>query len=448
MLEKLLKDAKFLTHIVETIKDGLMVVDSEGHILFFNKAAEEITGYSRSEVMGKSCTLLDSDTCVILTESGRQRSCDLFDKGSICNKRCRIRAQSGRAVYLLKNAVVLKDDTGQIIGAVETMTDITSLYMKELELEELKQELRKEYWFMGLLGTSTPMQNLYEQIRNSALSEAPVLIFGESGTGKNLTAKAIHALSRRKDGPFISINCASLNEQLLESELFGHKKGAFTGAISDRIGRFEAAHNGTIFLDEIGDMSLTMQAKLLTVLEEKVVERVGEQKPIPANVRLISATNKDLSQLVSEGKFREDLFYRVNTIVIKTPPLRERVEDIPLLASHYLKKISAVNNKDIRRISSPALDILVNYNWPGNVRHLVNALEHSAITCKGDTIGRSDLPDYVTRGNKTERNENQSDHENIRSVLSMYKGNKTLTAKHLGICRATLWKRLKELGED
>jgi two-component system response regulator HydG len=448
MLEKLLKDAKFLNNIVETIKDGLMVVDSEGHILFFNKAAEEITGYSRSEVMGKSCTLLDSDTCVILTESGRQRSCDLFDKGSICNKKCRIRAQSGRAVYLLKNAVVLKDDTDQIIGAVETMTDITSLYMKELELEELKQELRKEYWFMGLLGTSPPMQNLYEQIRNSALSEAPVLISGESGTGKNLTAKAIHALSRRKDGPFISINCASLNEQLLESELFGHKKGSFTGAISDRVGRFEAAHNGTIFLDEIGDMSLTMQAKLLTVLEEKVVERVGEQKPIPANVRLISATNKDLSQLVSEGKFREDLFYRVNTIVIKTPPLRERVEDIPLLASHYLKKISAVNNKTIRRISSRALDILVNYNWPGNVRHLINALEHSAITCKSDTIERSDLPDYVIHGNKIERRAEQTDHEDIHSVLAMYKGNKTLTAKHLGICRATLWKKLKELGED
>jgi PAS domain S-box-containing protein len=448
MLEKLLTDPKFLLHIVETIKDGLMVVDSDGHILFFNKAAEEITGYSRNEVIGKSCTLLDSDTCVILTESGRQKSCDLFNKGAICNRKCRIRAQNGRAVYLLKNAVVLRDSTDEIIGAVETMTDITSLYMKELELEELKQELRKEYWFMGLLGTSTPMQNLYEQIRNSALSEAPVLISGESGTGKNLTAKAIHALSRRKDGPFISINCASLNEQLLESELFGHKKGSFTGAISDRVGRFEAAHNGTIFLDEIGDMSLTMQAKLLTVLEEKVVERVGEQKPIPANVRLISATNKDLYKLVSEDKFREDLFYRVNSIVIKTPPLRERVEDIPLLASHYLKKISAVNNKDIRRISPRALDILENYSWPGNVRHLINALEHSAITCKGDTIELSDLPDYVTRGNKMERNENQTDHENIRSVLAMYKGNKTLTAKHLGICRATLWKRLKELGVD
>jgi len=448
MLERLLKDPKFLINIVETMRDGLMVVDSDGNILFFNKAAEEITGYSRNEVIGKSCTLLDSDTCVVLSESGRQKSCDLFTKGSICNKRCRIRAQSGRAVYLLKNAVVLRDSADEIIGAVETMTDITSLYMKTLELEDLKQELRKEYWFMGLLGTSAPMQNLYEQIRNTALSEAPALISGESGTGKNLVAKAVHALSRRKDGPFISMNCASLNEQVLESELFGHKRGSFTGAISDRIGRFEAAHNGTIFLDEIGDMPQTMQAKLLSVLEEKVVERVGEQKPIPANVRLISATNKDLYKLVSENKFREDLFYRVNSIIIKTPPLRERVEDIPLLASHYLKKISVVNNKDIRRISPHALDILEHHSWPGNVRHLINALEHSAITCKGDTIEVSDLPDYVSREKKTERNENQIDRENIHSVLAMYKGNKTLTAKHLGICRVTLWKRLKELGID
>jgi len=448
MLGQLLKDPNFLINIVETIKDGLMVVDSDGHIMFFNKAAEEITGYSRNEVIGKSCSLLDSDTCVILTESGKQKSCDLFNKGSIRNRKCRIRAQTGRAVYLLKNAVVLRNSANEIVGAVETMTDITSLYMKELELEELKQELRKEYWFMGLLGTSPPMQSLYEQIRNTALSEAPVLISGESGTGKNLVAKAIHALSRRKDGPFISLNCASLNEQLLESELFGHKKGSFTGAISDRIGRFEAAHNGTIFLDEIGDMSLTMQAKLLTVLEEKVVERVGEQKPIPANVRLISATNKDLYKLVSEEKFRQDLFYRINPIVINTPPLRERAEDIPLLASHYLKKISAVNNKDIRRIRSRALDALKNYSWPGNVRHLVNALEHCAITCKGDTIELSDLPDYVTRDKNMLRNEDQTGREDIRSVLEIYKGNRTLTAKHLGICRATLWKKLKELGVD
>ena len=425
-----------------------MVVDAEGNILFFNKAAEEITGYRRDEVIGKQCTMLDSDTCVVLTDSGVQKSCDLFRTGAVCNKKCRIRSSDGRAVYLLKNAVVLKDSDETVVGAVETMTDITSLYMKELEIEELKQELRQEYWFMGLLGKSPAMTKLYEQIRNAAMSEAPVLICGESGAGKNLVANAIHKLSRRKDGPFITMNCASLNDHLLESELFGHRKGSFTGAVNDRIGRFEAANDGSIFLDEIGDMPLLMQAKLLRVLEEKVVERVGDHRPIPVNIRLISATNKDLHGLVPD-KFREDLFYRVNSIFINVPPLRERVEDVPIIAFHYLKKIAIVNNKDIRRISPQAVEVIKNYSWPGNVRQLINALEHSAITCKGDTIEVSDLPDYVFVDKKEETNGNQGDPEdNIKSALAMFKGNKTLTAKHLGISRVTLWKRLKELKLD
>ena len=425
-----------------------MVVDAEGNILFFNKAAEEITGYRKDEVIGKQCTMLDSDTCVVLTDSGVQKSCDLFKTGAVCNKKCRIRSSDGRAVYLLKNAVVLKDNGGTVVGAVETMTDITSLYMKELEIEELKQELRQEYWFMGLLGKSPAMTKLYEQIRNAAMSEAPVLVCGESGSGKNLVANAIHKLSRRKDGPFITMNCASLNDHLLESELFGHRKGSFTGAVNDRIGRFEAANDGSIFLDEIGDMPLLMQAKLLRVLEEKVVERVGDHRPIPVNIRLISATNKDLHGLVPD-KFREDLFYRVNSIFINVPPLRERVEDVPIIAFHYLKKIAIVNNKDIRRISPQAVEVIKNYSWPGNVRQLINALEHSAITCKGDTIEVSDLPDYVFVDKKEETNGNQGDPEdNIKSALAMFKGNKTLTAKHLGISRVTLWKRLKELKLD
>jgi PAS domain S-box-containing protein len=447
MIERFFQDPRFLVQIVETMRDGLMVVDAEGNILFFNKAAEEITGYRRDEVIGKQCTMLDSDTCVVLTDAGVKKSCDLFKTGAVCNKKCRIRSSDGRAVYLLKNAVILKDNDGEIVGGVETMTDITSLYMKELEIEELKQELRQEYWFMGLLGKSAAMTKLYEQIRNAAMSEAPVLICGESGSGKNLVANAIHKLSRRKDGPFITMNCASLNDHLLESELFGHKKGSFTGAVSDRIGRFEAAKEGSIFLDEIGDMPMLMQAKLLRVLEEKVVERVGDHKPIPVNIRLISATNKDLHGIVPD-KFREDLFYRVNSIFINVPPLRDRVEDIPIIAFHYLKKISIVNNKDIRRISPHAVEVIKNYSWPGNVRQLINALEHSAITCKGDTIEESDLPDYVFSARKEEANGKQSDLESIKSALAMFKGNKTLAAKHLGVSRVTLWKRLKELKLD
>ena len=446
MIEKLCKDPGFLMNVFETMRDGLMIVDKEGNILFFNRAAEEITGYGKAEVIGKQCTVLDSDTCVVLTDEGKRKSCSIFKMGTIENKKCRIRSSDGRAVYLLKNATVLRDEKGEMIGAVESMTDITSLYMKEMELEELKQELRQEYWFMGLLGKSGPMQKLFEQIRNAAASEAPVLICGESGTGKNLVAQAIHALSRRKDGPFVAMNCGSLNDYLLESELFGHKKGSFTGAVNDRMGRFEAAHDGNIFLDEIGDMPKIMQVKLLRVIEEKVVERVGDHRPVPVNIRLISATNRDLNALVNSDLFREDLLYRINSILIKVPPLRGRVEDIPVITFHYLKKISHINNKNIRRISPEAMDIITNYQWPGNVRQLINALEHSAITCKGDTVEVTDLPDYVFHEHKAAGNEQNIDRQKLLSALALNKGNRTLTAKHLRISRVTLWKRLKEFG--
>jgi PAS domain S-box-containing protein len=439
---KFLEDPRFMVNVFETMKEGLMVMDKDGIIQFFNKAAEEITGYGREEVLGRSCTLLDSDTCVVLTAEGKQKKCDLFKHGTICDKRCRIRSKDGRAVYLLKNAVVLRDDNNVIVGAVETITNITSLYMKEVELEELKQELRQGYWFMGLLGNSLPMQKLYEQIRNAADSEAPILVHGESGTGKNLVANAIHRLSRRQSGNFVQMNCAALNEHLLESELFGHKKGSFTGAIRDRIGRFEAADGGCILLDEIGDMSPLMQAKLLRVLEEKVVERVGENEPVPVDVRVISATNRDLQRMVAEETFREDLFYRVTSIAIKTPTLRERPEDIPNLAGHYLKKISAVNNKDIRRISPHAMAMLEEFSWPGNVRQLINTLEHAAITCSGDTVEVSDLPDYLFQKPK---GAGGSEKNHILAALTNSKGNKTLAAKQLGISRVTLWKRLKKL---
>ena len=436
---------KFLMNVFETMREGLMIMDPDGNIIYFNKAASEITEYDQAEVIGKPCSVLDTDTCVMLTESGRQRCCSLFEDGSITDKKCRIRTKSGRSVYLLKNAALLKNNNDEVIGAVESITDITSLYMKELELEELKQELRHHYWFMGLLGNSPEMHRLFDKIRNAATSDAPVLICGESGTGKELIASAIHQLSSRKKGPFVKMNCASLNEYLLESELFGHKKGSFTGAISDRKGRFEAAHKGSIFLDEIGDMPHAMQVKLLRVLEEKVVERVGEHQPIHVDIRLISATHQDLHDLIKEGRFRHDLMYRVNTIIIHTPPLRDRTSDIPLLVTHHLKKISVTNDRDIKRVSAPAMEILKNYQWPGNVRQLINSLEYAAITCKGDTVEVSDLPDYVFQEEDVvEKTSNQAAQEKIKSALVMFKGNRTLAAKHLGISRVTLWKRIKD----
>jgi two-component system response regulator HydG len=436
---------KYLTNLLESIRDGIMVMNLDGDVIYFNDAAEEITGYRRDEVIGLPCTVLDTDTCVILTESGRQKCCSLFEDGTpIRDKRCRIRTKSGKTVYLLKNAVMLKNEKGEDIGAVESLTDITSLYLKELELEELKYELRQSYWFMGLLGNSPAMHKLFDKIRNAATSDAPVLICGESGTGKELVANAIHQLSSRKKGPFIKMNCASLNEYLLESELFGHKKGAFTGAICDRKGRFEAADNGSIFLDEIGDMPYSMQVKLLRVLEEKIIERVGEHIPVQVNIRLISATHQDLYDLIAKERFRQDLMYRVNAIIIHTPPLRERTEDIPLLVTHYLKKISITNDKAVRGLSGPALDILKNYTWPGNVRQLVNTLEHATVTCQSEVIEASDLPDYVFGANGSGENGLHTEQEAIRAALVMYKGNRTLAAKHLGISRVTLWKRIKD----
>lgn len=452
MIEDFLKNPQFLPEVFETMRDGLMVLDNDGNIQLFNRAAEEITGYKKEEVIGKKCTLFDCNACVAINESESREDSRLVKFGAVYNKECTIRSGDGRSVRLLKNSVVVRDGRGEIIGTVESMTDITSFYKKEMELQDIKQELREEYWFMGLLGKSVPMQRLYEHIRNASQSEAPALICGESGAGKNLVAHALHKLSRRKEGPFIQMNCASLNEQLLESELFGHKKGSFTGAVSDRVGRFEASDNGTIFLDEIGDMPMTMQVKLLRVLEEKVVERVGDHQPIPVDIRLVSATNKDLNSLMHTGKFREDLLYRINSIIIKVPPLRERREDIPLIAFHYLKKISAANNKEIRSISPAAMEIMINFPWPGNVRRLINALEHSAVTCKSDTIEVSDLPDYLVHEKIPEIMHNYqaddglSEQDRIRFVLSRCSGNKTLAAKQLGISRVTLWKKIKALG--
>ncbi len=447
-LDTLLKNPKFLPYVFETMRDGLMVVDTEGHILLFNRAAEEITGYRKEELIGRKCSVLGCDVCELLAESGRQNNTCASQFSPFYDMECRIKSGDRRSVFLLKNVLILRNENGEIIGAVESISDITPLHLKEQELQGLKQELRQEYWFMGLLGKSVLMQRLYEHIRNAAISEAPVLIYGESGSGKNLVANAIHKLSRRKDGPFVQMNCASLNEHLLESELFGHKKGSFTGAVSDRIGRFEAADGGSIFLDEIGDMPMTMQTKLLRVLEEKVVERVGDHTPIPVNIRLISATNKDLNSLISLEKFREDLLYRINSIAIKVPPLRERREDIPLIAFHYLKKISHVNNKEIRNINPDAMEVLLNFPWPGNVRRLINALEYSAVTCKTDTIEISDLPDYLIHEKKEEGDESNAERERIRSTLSLYKGNKTLAARHLKISRTTLWKKLRSFGME
>ena len=346
-INDLVKDPAFLESVLDTMSDGLMVVDPDGTIVSFNPAAERITGYRLEEVIGKPCSILDTSTCVYREGDRTTIRCSLFKDGKAVQKSCRIRAKDGREVHLLKNATVLRDESGEMIGGIETMTDVTSLVIKERQIQELAEGIREEQAFMGIVGRSPAMLRVHEQIKNAARSEAPAIVLGESGTGKELVAAAIHALSRRKDGPFMKVNCAALNEHLLESELFGHRRGAFTGAMRDRQGRFEAASGGTIFLDEIGDMPAAMQAKLLRVLEGKEIERVGENTPVPIDVRLVSATNRSLAALVASGVFREDLLYRVNVIPIVLPPLRDRVEDIPLLVAHFLARIGAANDRGV-----------------------------------------------------------------------------------------------------
>ncbi len=442
------QDEHFLSSLLDTMTDGVMVVDPEGIIMCLNPAAERITGYASSEIIGKPCTLLDTDACLVSEGDTKVKRCSLFKEGKVSNRRCQIRGKNGQNVMLLKNAVTLRDPSGQVVGAVETMTDVTSLFMKEMEVEQLRRELSHEYGFMGLVGNSPAMQQVYEQIRNASQSDVPVIISGESGTGKELAAEAIHRMSRRKEGPYIRVNCAALNEHLLETELFGHRKGAFTGAVADRKGRFEVADGGSLFLDEIGDMSPAMQVKLLRVLQEKEVERIGENHPVKVDVRIITATNRDLDALMESGKFREDLYYRVHVLPVHIPPLREHIEDLAQLVPYILKRISVVNRKAVTRVTPEAYAVLESFEWPGNIRQLNNALEYAAITCRKETIEARDLPEYLSRRKPpmSRRGRQMPRAEELIQVLRDNGFNRTRAAEALGISRVALWKRMKRLG--
>ena len=292
-------------------------------------------------------------------------------------------------------------------------------------------------------------------ITNAAQSDAPVIIFGESGTGKELVAKAIHDNSLRQSNSYVKVNCASLNEALLESELFGHVKGAYTGAIRNRAGRFEAAHKGSIFLDEIGDLPVLTQVKLLRVLEEKVIERVGDNQPIHVNVRIISATNKDLRQAVEQGLFREDLFYRINVIPIHVPPLRERVEDIPILADAFFRRIRLKNDKKINGISNDAMRMLMAYAWPGNVRELRSTFEYAFVTCQDSVIQPYHLPPGIYGGVKSEKpaekiplDKRAMKKRRLIEALEKANGNQTMAAELLGVSRVTVWNQMKRFNVE
>ena len=379
--------------VVDTMMDGVIVVDGESTIVSINKALERITGYSADELVGRDCLILDCDTCFSENQKGkRERQCPLLWNGSVVRHRCRIRRKDGSLLYTLKNGALLRDAGGDVIGGVETLTDISDLVAKEQTIKELKDLLLPGDGFAGIIGQSSVMLDVFELIRNAAASDAPIIIYGESGTGKELVANAIHASGGRSSGPFIKVSCAALNQSLLESELFGHVKGAFTGADRDRKGRFESANKGDLFLDEIGDIPLSTQVKLLRVLQEKEIERVGDQKPIAIDARVIAATHRDIERMCREGAFRDDLYYRLSVIPIRVPPLRERRDDIPLLVDHFIKTIRLRSEKDVYGVSEEAMEHLMAYAWPGNVRELINVLEYAFVVCRDTVISTQHLP--------------------------------------------------------
>ena len=370
-------------------------------------------------------------------------------------RKCTIIRKDGTALHVMKNASLLRDAKGEVMGAVETLTDVTEMVKKETQIEAFRQELRSENGFQGILGVSAKMQSVFELVSNAALSDAPVLILGESGTGKDLVANAIHSISQRRRQPFVKVSCAALTESLLESELFGHVKGAYTGAYRNRQGRFQAAEGGSVFLDEIGDLPLSTQVKLLRVLEESIVERVGDNTSIRVDVRVISATNKNLKERVSQGAFRDDLFYRVNVIPIFLPPLRERSEDIPLLAEAFFRRIRLKSASKAKGISNEVMHVFMEYPWPGNVRELRSAFEYAIVCCGDSLIRLRHLPPrfhQVTQvegaAQKVSMSREETQKQDLIHALELAGGNRSEAARILGVSRVTVWNRMKRFGID
>lgn len=440
--------------VVSTIQDGIMIVDEEGTIVSVNQALEELTGYTSDDLVGNPCSVLDCDLCYDSRAAGNEKHwCRLFEIGTLNRRRCRLTTKDGKFLEILKNASVLRNTSGQGIGAVETFTDITEIIQKDHQIEAFRRELRAEDGFHGVIGTSPLMQQVFDLIENVARSDAPVIILGESGTGKELVAEAIHKIGLRKNKSFVKVNCAALNESLLESELFGHVKGAFTGAVRGRAGRFEAAQGGNLFLDEIGDLPLVTQVKLLRVLEEKVIERVGDNRSIPVDVRIITATNQDLKALVEKGRFRDDLFFRINIIPITLPPLRDRIEDIPILAQAFIQRINLKTGKNITGISDDAMAVLLRYHWPGNVRELKGAFEYAFVICHGPLIQPHhfppsifDLPTDRVEKRTVSPDPNEAKKSELIEALNKTGGNQSEAARILEISRVTVWNRMKRFG--
>jgi PAS domain S-box-containing protein len=449
--------------ILQTMAEAVFLVDTDGTIRFGNLALERLCGKPLEELLGLRCHELLECSC------GSTSACDLFQKGELNSAECRVRHEMGGGVAVLKNGRLIRNSAGEVLGAVETLTDISALKNTQSRVEELERAIGSAGGYENIIGKSHVMKELFNLIELAANSHATVLVTGESGTGKELVATAIHNRSSRAGGPLVRVNCSALPESLLESELFGHAKGAFTGAIRDKIGRFELADHGTLFLDEIGEVSPLIQVKLLRFLQEREFERVGESQTRKSDVRIITATNRNLLEMVRKGEFREDLYYRLKVFPLHLPPLRERKEDIGLLVNHFVKKFNAETGKNLSGLSHDAAITLMDYCWPGNIRELENAIEHAFVTCGEGKIDLFDLPLEIRRvelrsgmcsprqtlsssGGESPfalpRKARQLQGDEILALLEQFGGNRSRLADYLGMDRTTIWRKLKRLGVE
>ena len=433
--------------ILESISDGVFTVDADWIVTSFNRAAEKITGVTRKEAIGRRCAeVFRSSMCG--AECALQKT--LKTGHPIIGKSGYIINADGERIPISISTAVLKDANGKVVGGAETFRDLS-------EIDALRRELEGRVHVGELVSHSPIMQKLFEVLPAIAASPSTVLIQGETGTGKELMARTLHALSPRKAGPFIAVNCGALPDTLLESELFGYKAGAFTGAVKDKPGRFTLAKGGTLFLDEIGEVSPALQVRLLRVLQERVFEPLGSTHSEKADVRVIVATNRDLLERCRAGVFREDLYYRVNVVRVELPPLRRRQEDIPLLAEQFIARFNRLQNKAVGGIAPEALSLLMAHDWPGNVRELENVIERAFILCGTGCIDLIHLPDALT-GAGLSRDANSRiglreardalDAQAIRVALEHSSGSRVQAAKKLGVHKTTLFRKIRALGID
>ena len=447
LIDRIHYEERSLKIILDNLDIGIFTVDRSGHITFFNTAAEKISGYNRRDILGEPCTIIfeagDAQEVCLLRET-------IVDGVSRGSRRGKMNTRDGVTIPIRANYMALRNEKGTVVGGLTTFHDLTLVH-------QLDQAMRDRYSYHDMIGKSPVMQKIFEMVNVVAATDATILIEGSTGAGKDLLAKVIHSASRRPDKPFVKVNCAAIPDNLLESEMFGYVKGAFTGAERDKTGRFQEADGGTIFLDEIGDLPLPLQAKLLRVLEDKEFYLLGSRHTVKVDVRIISASNRNLENLVAKRLFREDLYYRLNVFRIELPELRDRRVDLPILIGHILRRLSAANGSRLPEVSEKVMEILLNYNYPGNVRELENILEHALIICQEDTIQRTHLPEYLQArpgarkaislgfAEPASPPENEERAELV-AALQKFNMHRQKTARALGVDRTTLWRKMKKYG--